>query len=48
LRVREVKVEGPGLVGFGDGEMLGATPLTVSAVARALPVFVPRIPANVE
>ena len=28
LRVREVTVEGPGLVGFGDGEMIGAAPLT--------------------
>ena len=42
LRAREVTVEGSGLVGFGDGEMLGATPLTVSSVPRALPVFVPR------
>ncbi len=42
LRVHEVTVEGPGLVGFGDGEMLSALPLTVTAVSRALPVFVPR------
>jgi diacylglycerol kinase (ATP) len=41
LRVREATVEGPGLVGFGDGEMLGATPLQVCSVPRALPVFVP-------
>jgi diacylglycerol kinase (ATP) len=41
LRVREVIVEGPGLVGFGDGEMIAATPLQVCAVPRALPVFVP-------
>jgi len=41
LRAREVTVEGAGLVGFGDGEMLGATPLTVISVPRALPVFVP-------
>jgi diacylglycerol kinase (ATP) len=41
LRVREVIVEGPGLVGFGDGEMIAATPLRVCAVPRALPVFVP-------
>ncbi|HEY6682091.1 MAG TPA: YegS/Rv2252/BmrU family lipid kinase [Propionibacteriaceae bacterium] len=42
LRVREATVEGPGLVGFGDGEMLGAAPLKVCSVPRALPVFVPR------
>ena len=41
LRVREATVEGPGLVGFGDGEMLGATPLQVCSVPRALPVFIP-------
>jgi diacylglycerol kinase (ATP) len=42
LRVREVTVEGPGLVGFGDGEMIGAAPLRVCCLPRALPVFVPR------
>ena len=42
LRVREVSVEGPGLVGFGDGEMIAAAPLTVCCVPRALPVFAPR------
>jgi diacylglycerol kinase (ATP) len=41
LRVREVSVEGPGLVGFGDGEMIAAAPLTVCCVPRALPVFTP-------
>jgi len=41
LRVREATVEGPGLVGFGDGEMLGAAPLQVCSVPHALPVFVP-------
>ena len=41
LRVSEATVEGPGLVGFGDGEMLGAAPLRVCSVPRALPVFVP-------
>ncbi len=41
LRAKEVTVIGPGLVGFGDGEMIGATPLAVTSVARALPVFVP-------
>jgi diacylglycerol kinase (ATP) len=42
LRVREVTVEGPGLVGFGDGEMIAAAPLRVCSVPGALPVFVPR------
>ena len=41
LRVRELTVDGPGLVGFGDGEMIAAAPLTVCAVPGALPVFVP-------
>jgi diacylglycerol kinase (ATP) len=40
LRVREVTVEGPGLVGFGDGEMIAAAPLAVCSVPNALPVFV--------
>jgi diacylglycerol kinase (ATP) len=42
LRVREVTVDGPGLVGFGDGELIGAAPLRACAVPHALPVFVPR------
>jgi diacylglycerol kinase (ATP) len=41
LRVREVTVEGPGLVGFGDGEMIAAAPLKVCCVPRALPVLTP-------
>jgi diacylglycerol kinase (ATP) len=41
LRVQEVTVDGPGLVGFGDGEMIGAAPLRVRCVPEALPVFVP-------
>ena len=43
LRVREVTVEGPGLVGFGDGEMIAAAPLTSAACPRALPVFAARL-----
>ena len=43
LRVREVTVEGPGLVGFGDGEMIAAAPLRVCSVPRAVPVFVPHV-----
>ena len=41
LRVREVTVEGPGLVGFGDGEMIGAAPFTACLAPGALPIFVP-------
>ena len=41
VRVREVTVEGPGLVGFGDGELLGAAPFTACVVPAALPVLVP-------
>ena len=40
LRVREITVEGPGLVGFGDGELIAAAPLSACAVPGALPVFV--------
>jgi diacylglycerol kinase (ATP) len=40
LKVSEITVEGAGLVGFGDGEMIGAAPLTITAVSRALPVCV--------
>ncbi len=42
LRVREVTVEGSGLVGFGDGEMIAAAPLKVCCVPQALPVFIPK------
>ncbi|HJV15398.1 MAG TPA: YegS/Rv2252/BmrU family lipid kinase [Propionibacteriaceae bacterium] len=41
LKVREVTVEGAGLVGFGDGEMIAAAPLRVCSVPGALPIFVP-------
>jgi diacylglycerol kinase (ATP) len=40
VRVREVTVDGPGLVGFGDGEMIAAAPLTACAVPGALQVYV--------
>ena len=42
LRAREIVIEGPGLVGYGDGELIGAAPLAVHCVPRALPVHVPR------
>jgi diacylglycerol kinase (ATP) len=41
LRAREITVDGPGLVGYGDGELISAAPLQVSAIAKALPVYVP-------
>jgi diacylglycerol kinase (ATP) len=40
LRAREVTVEGPGLVAFGDGELIAAAPLTACVMRSALPVFV--------
>jgi diacylglycerol kinase (ATP) len=43
LRAREITVEGPGLVGYGDGELVGAAPLVISCVPRALPVHVPEV-----
>jgi len=48
LRVREVRVEGPGLVGYGDGELIGAAPLTVRCDPRALPVHVPAVPGELH
>ena len=41
LRVREVTVEGPGLVGFGDGEMIGAAPFTAGLAPGILPIHIP-------
>jgi diacylglycerol kinase (ATP) len=41
LRAREITVEGPGLVGYGDGELVSAAPLQVSTIAEALPLYVP-------
>lgn len=41
LRATDITVDGPGLVGFGDGEMISAVPLTVRSVAGALRVLVP-------
>lgn len=45
LRAREVVIEGPGLVGYGDGELIGAAPLTAVCVPGVLPVHVPSAPA---
>ncbi len=41
LQAREVVVEGPGIVGYGDGELIGAAPMTVTCRPGALPVFCP-------
>lgn len=41
LRARSITVDGPGLIGFGDGEMLGATPLQVEQVPGAVQVCLP-------
>lgn len=41
LRVRSITIDGPGLVGFGDGEMIGATPLRLEQVPAALRVCCP-------
>jgi diacylglycerol kinase (ATP) len=41
LQAREISVEGPGLVGYGDGELISAAPLRVNAVVRAVPLCVP-------
>lgn len=41
LRVRDITIDGPGLVGFGDGEMIGATPVAVHQVPAALRVCLP-------
>jgi diacylglycerol kinase (ATP) len=41
LRAERVDVEGPGLVGYGDGELIAATPLSVRAVPGAVRVCVP-------
>ncbi len=38
-RVRRVTVASPGIVGYADGERIGALPLTVSSVPAALEVF---------
>ena len=39
LRAREVIVDGDGLIGSGDGELLGDVPLTVRTVPNALTVL---------
>jgi diacylglycerol kinase (ATP) len=44
LRAREVVVEGNGLIGYGDGEVVGAAPLTVRSVPAAMPIFAPAAP----
>jgi diacylglycerol kinase (ATP) len=41
-RVRSVTVAAPGVVAYADGERVGALPLTVDVVPRALRVLVPR------
>ena len=41
LRVRRIRVDGPGLVGYGDGELISAAPLDVAVRPGALTVFAP-------
>lgn len=41
-RVRSVTVAAPGVVAYADGERVGALPLTVEVVPRALRVLAPR------
>ena len=41
VQAREVCVEGPGLVGYGDGELIAAAPLDVRIRPGALTVFAP-------
>ena len=40
LTAKEVQIDGAGLVGMADGELLGDTPLTIRAVPDSLTVFV--------
>lgn len=41
LQAREVHLEGPGLLGYGDGEHVDDVPLHVRVVPGALPVLLP-------
>ena len=40
-RVRSVRLASPGVTGYADGDPIGALPLTVDVVPRALRVFAP-------
>lgn len=39
--VRRVRIDAPGIVGYGDGERLGLLPLTIEIVPQALAVLAP-------
>jgi diacylglycerol kinase (ATP) len=41
VRARSITVDGPGLIGFGDGEMIGATPLRIDQIPGAVQVCLP-------
>lgn len=41
FRARRVEIDGAGLVAFGDGEMIGAAPISVETVPDAVTVFIP-------
>lgn len=41
LRTSSITIDGTGLIGFGDGEVIGATPLQVEQVPAALRVCLP-------
>jgi diacylglycerol kinase (ATP) len=43
VRARDVLVEGPGLVGYGDGELITAAPLQVHCEPAAVGIFTPAI-----
>ena len=41
VQATDVRVEGPGLVGYGDGELIAAAPLRVHCEPAAVGIFVP-------
>ena len=41
LRVRRVSIDGPGLTAFGDGELVGVTPLVIEVAPAVVPVMLP-------
>lgn len=44
-RVREVTIESPGIVAYGDGERLGPLPMTTTIRPGALRIYAPTLPA---
>lgn len=46
LRVRSIRLDSPGITAYADGDPIGALPLTIDVVPRAVTMFTPALAAS--